>query len=280
MRNRERNRTQVNPDIASTTDELKANYAQPSVIPPEANKDKTRRVGHLPLMLGAGATAIAVVTGGYFALEGKSKPSPQGSGTENSGVVNPGENDPIVKTPELDGLSAAELGNDTEAIVNEYYRDLNQFFITGASKESASADERYTMSDSEYVDKISVDINASFIDTYFVPNWGENPNLVEYVADMMSNAKITRWARIGTYGGGTGNIEPYECGYVLEDIEPSNDPLSASTRWKMYDNRDMNMADEGSLTGVDPNTLTGGDTITWIKVGDKLKIEDVTYNGE
>jgi len=240
-----------------------------------------RRFGHAPAIVALGSTVAAAVLGGALYLSGKggeaSSPTPDENRSPGvSSTNNPGEKDPGTQTSELDGLSVAEFKNDSKAIANAYYQDLNLFLIAGATEEAAQADERYTMKDSEYVDKISADINADFVNAYLVDDWQENSNLVQYVDDLFAEAKTVRWARIGTYGGGTGNVEPYESGYILESVD-STGPLTASTRFHQYDNRDMNMADEGNLTGVNPNDVTGGDTITWVKVGDKYKISDVVY---
>lgn len=65
MKHRERGQVQspTNPDIASSTHDLKAMHAQPAVIPPEANRDKTGRFGHLPFAVG-GLALVAALTGG------------------------------------------------------------------------------------------------------------------------------------------------------------------------------------------------------------------------
>jgi len=78
--------TEINPDIAHTTEELKANYARPSVLPPEANKDKTRRVGHLPLMIGVGAAGLAATIGLYLANQGDGDPT-SGRPTESTSAL-------------------------------------------------------------------------------------------------------------------------------------------------------------------------------------------------
>ncbi len=124
-----------NPDIAQSTDELKATYARPAIIPPEANKDKTRRVGHLPLIAGGAALAITVVAGGYFATRGGDNDPASGRPTENTSALpnNPENSQGGEVTPDPNDLS--EL--DTPASAEQIKEALKPV----TSKEYATADK-------------------------------------------------------------------------------------------------------------------------------------------
>lgn len=101
---------ETNPDIAESPAELKANYARPSVIPPEANKDKTRRIGHLPLMMGGAAVAIGAVAGGYFATRDSEKTEPKSPDTSTVQV------DKMTPLERLD----KDLGFDADIMDGKY----------------------------------------------------------------------------------------------------------------------------------------------------------------
>lgn len=115
MSNLEHQRPQANeadPDIAQTTHELKATYARPAVTPPEANKDKTQRIGHLPLMAGGAAVAIAAVAGGYFATRGGDSDPTSGRPTESVSAL---PNAPEVNTESKEAV-IGQAGSTLENI--------------------------------------------------------------------------------------------------------------------------------------------------------------------
>lgn len=277
LEHRRTQQSETNPDIAHTTEQMKANYARPSVLPPEANKDKTRRIGHLPLIAGGAAVAIAALGGGYFATQGNSDSRPNRSETSTGATATPGEVDSNNETTDVEfGLSVTEYEKDPEALAYAFNDQLNAFYIAGVDEKVASADARYEMSDEEYVDLISTEIDQAFVDALFVEDWQKNPALVELVGGTVEIAHSTRWGRLVTYGGGTEEKEPYVRGRTLDDATGTINPLTTTMRWHEFDNRDMNTV-ESSMTGVDPNTETGGATYTWVVVDDQLKISDSEY---
>lgn len=116
MSNRERNSTRStnNPDIASDVHELKALHAEPSVTPPEANRDKTRRVGHFPLVVGGLAVTTAAIVGGYFATKGDADPaSAPKKDPEASAPVVPGETE-ISNEVTLEGVTSKPTAEQVE----------------------------------------------------------------------------------------------------------------------------------------------------------------------
>lgn len=177
------------------------------------------------------------------------------------------------------GLSTAEYANNPEALATAYYDQQNAFQIAGATEEAANADKRFEMPLLEYVDYISKDIDAAFVDAFLIDNWQDNPHLVAFVDANIDVAHSTRALRLTTYSGGTEDKEPYVREVVLDEVSGTVDPLTTSARWHGRDNSDMNTAEE-SATGVDPNTETGGSTFTWVDVDGELKISDVTYNAD
>jgi len=222
------------------------------------------------VLLGGG-TAAVVLTGGE---PGRPDTSSNGAqpNTDPAEVENTGEAQPITEF----GLDVATYEKDPEALARAFNEQLNAFYIAGVDEKVASADERYTMSDSEYVDILSAEIDQEFIDALFVENWQNNPNLVELVDGFKAVAHSTRWGRLVTYAGGTENKEPYVQEVILDEVTGTLDPLTTTARWHGFDNRDMNTV-ENSMTGVNPNTETGGFTYTWKVVDGQLKISDSEY---
>lgn len=277
LEHRRTQQSETNPNIARTTEELKALEARPSVIPPEANKDKTGRAGHLPWIAGGVVTAI-VLTGGYLASRGGEEPSSDQPRETQGGPVNPGEAENNEKTETITefGLDPATYEKDPEALAHAFNEQVNAFYIAGVDEKIASADKRYEMQDDEYVDYISTEIDQEFVNALFVKDWHENPNLVELVDGTLSIAHSARWGRLVTFGGGTDEKEPYVRGKELDEVTGTTNPLTTTMRWHEFDNRDMNTV-ESSMTGVDPNTETGGATYTWVVEDGQLKISDSTY---
>lgn len=207
-----------------------------------------------------GGTAVAMLTGG----------SPERAETTSSA---PGETGKSEEKPVEFGLSATEYAKDPEALAQAFYAQMDSLFIAGINETTAHADERYEMSDNEYIDMISSEVDEQFIDNLFVEGWQNNPDLATYVATVIETAHDTRWGRLKTYSGGTDDKEPYVRRIVVDEASGTTHPLTTVVRWHGYDNRDMNTAEDG-MTGLDPNTETGSETLTWKNVDGQLKISD------
>lgn len=220
------------------------------------------------------ATGVGVV--GYNTLGGDdTEPSkPQGS---NSAPANPGESKGSTQEQEQTvefGISAAEFRDNPEALATEYYEEqYNPLLIAGINKEMATSSESLSTEPQIYVIEKTQHIDQEFINELFVPDWQDNPRLAEYVGSVLDVAHSVRWARMLS-SDQDGEI-PYERKAIPTKVTGTVDPLTTSVRWRGEDNQDV--AQVGNLTGVDPNTLTGGGTFTWVEVDGKLKISDVTY---
>lgn len=284
MSDLEHQRTQpseTNPDIAHTTDALKANYARPSVYPPEANKDKTRRVGHLPLMAGGAAVAIAAVAGGYFATRGGDVTSPEQSSTTQSGPANPGELEPNSKewtpeslVPELSELElSAEEYSDGEQLTRAYISLTNDWMMAGGSKESLD-NQDYSITLDEWVHSISTPIDTAYTDALFVDNWQHDESLKLEVEDMQNDHRIYVMASLKTQS----DSEPYVYYRSVESTgEELNTPnqIISTYRYTSHDNFDKNSAYRAITESLEGTT--GGGQITWVKEEGAWKIADIEY---
>jgi hypothetical protein len=236
------------------------------------------------------AVAVAVVgTGAFLGI----KTMTNGGGNDHESTVpstttsapaNPGKTDPTQTSGEAEpqartgdfGISAADFDGNPEILVQEFYKQQNEYFIAGADEKAANADERFQVTMDEYVGSLSAPIDEAFIENMFVKNWDSNSRLAGYVSAIEEIAKTTRRVRLETYSGGTEDKEPYVRETVLDNAVTSVDPLTTSVRWHEQDNRDMNTAEE-VLTGVDPNEQVGGETFTWVEEDGLMKISDITH---
>lgn len=278
MRNRERHSTQstVNPDIASTTHELKALHARTAVTPPEANKDKTRRLGHAPIV-GTLALAITLGVGAFIGTRGgESQPTPERTEPTQSAPATPGE------VNEADvaefGISALEVDNDPALFAEAYYGEINEFINYGVDEDVASSDRRLVMDDEDYIAEISENINADFVNNMFVPEWQNDAILSEYVQSLLDVAASTRLVRLKTYAKNMDEIkEPYERGFIVDSaVHTDNGGTSYRILGHGYDNRDLNNAAEW-LGGNVPNTEKLDGVFDTKIVDGKVLISGVSY---
>jgi len=213
--------TETNPDIAHTTEELKSNYARPSVLPPEANKDKTRRIGHLPLMAGGAAVAIAAVAGGYFATRGGEKQSTDPIDTEPSvsAPAVPGETE--VSSPEVEG-DLSKYGIEAEKY--QTFEDVVTAFYQKSSEYQASAKTYDEQGNSKYLEAL------------FGTNWETNPELSEYVGDLRDSSVIVSTNHFATGENGDTEYERTLEITGIEDVKESADQVAGVVFFHETDN--------------------------------------------
>lgn len=223
--------------------------------------------------LGSLAAVVALGIGAKSALGGESTESQ--STTGNSAPANAGETEKAEQAFEF-GIPAAEFQNNPEALVQEYYNQINALRIAGATEQAAKSDRAYEISKEEFVNEFSAPIDADFAEALLIDNWQSNPDLAEYFTTEFEIANRTRELRILSFGGGTNAIEQYEREKVMTSAEGTLDPLTTSSRYTERDNAEMTIVKD-NLDGQDVNTMGGGETITWVNVDGQLKISDITY---
>lgn len=230
----------------------------------------------------AGLGLVGGGIAGYSAMKGGE--APERTDTTSAGATKTPGTKIEKATPEQApaagfGIPAEKYKANPELLGQEYYRQLNEFRIAGATEEAASSDRAYEITKEEFVAEFSTPINSEFIEDMFIPDWETNPELADYVHAELAIATRTRELRILSYGGGTDAIEPYVRETVPESIQGTVDPLRTSTRWVGRDNG-PNTSVADNMDGQDVNTMAGGETLTWVNVGGQLKIADVThFNG-
>lgn len=257
-----------------------------AVVPKEHRDDRHKEKTGLGWKKPAAAMALVAATaagvfGGAKALGGDNDTEPRQEPSA-SAPANPGETGNTGETETGEpaaydfGIPAAEYQSDPQALGNKFYERFNEFLAAGATEEEAHADDRYKMGDIEYSGHISEEINQAFIDDLLVDGWENNPELTSWVNSMLEIGRITRHGRLVSYPVGTEEEVPYVRQIVVDSVDGTTDPLVTNIRWHGYDNRFENNVEE-VLTGEDPNTKTGGDTITWVEEDGTMKIADIAY---
>jgi len=277
-----------------STGELRGNFPKPPVEHRDQPSilDRTRlalrtRTGQVI----AGLTLSGLVAGGLgvaHELNGSSEKAPAKSDKNTSAPAQTGEvvkdnTDKEAAAPEF-GLSAEQYEGNYEALAKEYYKQHNALLIAGIDKSNVTSQDRLwkdkkngvSQNDEDYIFSIANPIMDKYVDALFVPNYEDDPALADYVQTLREIAFDTKLARIKTYS--SEDKEPYVRALQTDEIAGSNDPLTTSVTWFDSDNRTENhAADLFTDTSVDPNTQTGGETFTWVKVGDQLKISGITH---
>ncbi len=226
MRNRERHSTQstVNPDIASTTHELKAIHAQPSVIPPEANKDKTRRLGHAPIV-GTLALAITLGVGAFIGTRGgESQPTPERTEPTQSAPAVPGTNDSESSAPspevesELDkyGISAAEYST-FEEVATAWTEKIDEYLASSSDTYDEPGDPNY-------------------LDAIYGSDWQSNPELSANVTYLQETSVIVSTNHFATGENGTTEYNSSTEVTKVWDVEESEDEVSGYVTFHDTDN--------------------------------------------
>ena len=282
-------RTNDRPETWNPDNTLQAETRVPA---PEHRDDKDKKKG-LGLKGKIGLALAGLGIAGTAGLVGKSMgggeaaPAPE-KGTATSAPVNPSET-PVANETEAPqefkgfGLSAAEFEGNPEALADAYVAQLNAFNIAGSTLE-ASNDEARNGSDEAFIAEFSAPIDADFIDSLFVENWAENTELSEYIAARVAIAHRARELRMLSYTAVEidPSYEPYVRETIIDDgsVRATDTPeLVVSYTWSERDNA-LESGMTNNIDGEDVNTLTGGNTFTWVKVGDQMKISGVSsYTG-
>jgi hypothetical protein len=239
----------------------------------------------------AGIASVAVLGGGAFigvkSLGGGEHTTEPKAEPTSSAPATPGEKAPSnheTAAPEtLDfTLSAETYINNPKQLIIDYYATYNDWQNTGYSKKAATDTDRFSYdSDMEYSAVLDKASNDAFESDMLVANWQENPNLVKFINnDENVHAEITTLALKTGDGSNREDLAPYQrftdldqSSIVVQSATPDKIIVSGLTHGR--DNSDQNTAEETS-TGIDPNEEHGGQTLTFVKVGDQFRLADVT----
>ena len=244
----------------------------------ESKWDRLKRV--VPSKTIAAATATIALTAcgpnsqevgsiGDQDSEGNAKPAA-------ASTQNPENNNLSDNTSEISGLNS-EVITDAESLGNATYDAFNEWQNSGITEEVAKSSERYDYTDEEYAKIKSAETDAEYIDALFVDDWTKNPQLVDFIETTSEVHATNSQFRLITFSGYEEDKEPYkrlmEPTVINSELE-TPDKKIVSVSWEGRDNQNMNTAGD-HLTGVDPNTETGGSTLTYVLVGKNWKIADV-----
>jgi len=207
--------TEINPDVAHTTEELKANYARPSVLPPEANKDKTRRIGHFPLLIGVGAAGLAATIGLYIANQGDGDPT-SGRPTESTSALPNNTNTPEVQNEVSKyGIDIASY-HTFEDVVRAFYQKSGEYQASAKTYDEQG--------------------NPKYLEALFGADWETNPELSEYVGDLRDSSVIVSTNHFATGENGDTEYERTLEITGIEDVKESADQVAGVVFFHETDN--------------------------------------------
>jgi hypothetical protein len=239
------------------------------------------RKGHMPLLAGVVTTALLVGGGifGYNKATGSDKsgtaenpaPTPDTTATATTGEK-PAETESYA-------LSYEKYKSDPVALVKAYYEKSNAWTNAGLTPELANAEERYSMTAREYASQLAAGPDQAYISETLIPEWESNPRILKSINQGLEMHLDNLEIALITSNPENGDIEPYKrYQNVIEDsivVESATDTeVVITSRWQGSDNSDKNRGEEVS-TGVDPNTETGGSTMTFTVVNGLYLLSDI-----
>ncbi len=210
--------------------------------------------------------------------------------TSTSASSNPGESN--TAETQTDGaldftFNAEAYADNPKQILTDFFTKFNEWQNTGYTKAATSADRRYELGDDEaYAHELNQASNEQWVQDVFVSDWQSNSNLVNWLNtdEKVHDANISIALKTGD-GSNRADLEPYKRytdldmdSVVVQSASANKIVVSGLTNGR--DNRDKNNAGRISV-GVDPNGEHGGETITFVKVGDTFKVSNIeAYSGQ
>jgi hypothetical protein len=237
--------------------------------------------GGLKRKIGLALAGIGLVgTGGFVAkttMGGEAAPAPEREPSV-SAPVNPGEVAEQPQSAEF-GLSSAEYLDNPTARVEAYYEQIGQLYVEGITQEVAEDPRRFELGEDAYIDEVTQGISGRFIESLYVEGWENNPRLVADIDNLLTIVDRTRELRLYSYTAIGGDLQPYARELIAESVQTPDNPLITDVAFREADNRyETSVVD--NIDGIDINTVTGGEVITWTEVDGQLKISDIQpYTG-
>jgi len=115
--------------------------------------------------------------------ETASKPSNNGTSTEQVNNLETNETLPTVESLEID----ASLMSNPEELEKAFISRYTGWYNSGATKENAEAAISSTEGPLAYTAKVAAPYDERFIDALFIENWESVPSLVEFADRMKVN---------------------------------------------------------------------------------------------
>lgn len=186
----------TNPDIAETTEQLKALHAQPDAKVPVEHQDDRKDGMSLKtkaglLLAGLGIAGTAGFVGKSLAGGGEASPAP--TTPEASAPVTPGPAETQAPSPEVEtemdkyGINVADYPTFEEA-VKAFYQKKEEYYASSSDKMDQPGDSKY-------------------LDALFGPDWASSDELGEYVSDTQALSVIISTNHFATGENGTTEYE-------------------------------------------------------------------------